>query len=179
MEYIKPTIWKFDIHRLQTEVADLLKRLSFDDNHAKNQISLTSRKGAETPIYDGVGSLWNRDKQCRIAEESEFTEFNDEFAGTYLEQIYNTINSEVRLGRVRLLRLQPGRCYSFHTDTETRYHLAVQTNKLSVILYRDAVPYHVPADGIVYHMDAKHQHTALNGTRDGQNRIHVVFNGID
>jgi len=179
MEYITPTDWKFDIGRLQDEVNHLLQHLSFDTHHIKNQLSVTSRPNSPIPIYDGVGSLWHRDNQCYIAKECEFTEVNEEFRGTYLEHIYDTIRATTPLGRVRLLRIQPGRCYSFHSDTEARFHLAVKTNDSAFIIYRDVPPYHIPADGIVYSMNATHKHTALNGDRTGQDRIHLVFNGLE
>lgn len=175
MSHITPTEWKFDMDRLYDEVIAITEYLSFDINNSPNQICLTSRPNARTPIYDGVGSLYDFEKKRFVAKESDFTVFNREFEGTYLEEVYNTINAVDSLGRVRLLRLQSRNCYSFHKDTEFRYHMAIKTNTSCFIMYEDAPPYHIPADGIVYRMDATRHHTALNAHKT-EDRIHLVLN---
>ena len=169
MEYITPTDWKFDIGRLQDEVANLLQSISFDTHYTKNQIAFNSRPNASVPLYDGVGRIDD-------SGGGSFSEVNVVFHGTYLEHIYHTLKTKIPVGRVRLLRLQSGKCYSFHSDASIRYHMAIQTNEGSFIVYNGVPPYHIPADGVVYRMDATQHHTALNGDSAGQDRIHVVFN---
>ena len=175
VNHITPTDWKFDINRLVRDVTSLLGNHSFNSNNPPNQISLTSRPSASVPIHDGVGSLYDFEKQEFFATESEFTVFNKEFKGTYLEHIYDTINAVDKLGRVRLMRLPPRRCYSLHRDTEVRYHMAITTNESCFIMYKGIPAYHIPADGIVYRMDASEYHTALNSDKS-DDRIHLVFN---
>ena len=175
MNHITPTDWKFDIGRLHDEVIDLMQYINFDINNSPNQICLTSRPDARTPLYDGAGSLYDFEKKRFFATESEFIILNREFEGTYLEEIYNTINTVDKLGRARLLTLQPRNCYSFHRDTEIRYHMAIKTNKSCFIMYEDVPPYHIPADGVVYRVDALYHHTALNAHKI-EDRIHLVFN---
>jgi hypothetical protein len=169
VEYITPTEWKFDIGMLQDEIDHLLQDISFDTHHIKDQIAIISRPNALVPLYDGVGKFNDN-------AGNTFSEVNEVFRGTYLEHIYHTLKTKIPMGRVRLLRVRPGRCYSFHSDTNIRYHLAIQTNDAAFIVYKGVPPYHIPADGVVYRMDAIPKHTAINGSGTGQDRIHVVFN---
>ena len=83
------------------------------------------------------------------------------------------INSIIRkydLVRTRVMKMQPKRCYSYHTDTTKRLHIPVQTNEHCFMLI-EGHAVHLPLGG-VYIADTTQRHTALNASEEV--RIHIV-----
>lgn len=74
--------------------------------------------------------------------------------------------------RTRVLRLKPGRCYSYHYDPTKRIHIPLITNKKCFMIIGKEV-IHLPADGNHYLVDTTQDHTALNAHRK-KDRIHIV-----
>jgi Aspartyl/Asparaginyl beta-hydroxylase len=148
------------------------------DYHA-NQIGLTHRPGAEKPWYDANGTLFNKQENFFMAEESDFTEWNQ--VGSYTKQCIIEFGQsyQLRFGRIRYMKLLPKTGLSIHADRECRYHLAIQTSPKSLFL--DCTPegntvakgYHIPADGYFYKVDTTKEHTVFNG--GWEPRIHLVI----
>lgn len=101
----------------------------------------------------------------------------------FKETDYDTLNTsdhweltkfikENNLYRTRILKLPPGRCYSYHMDWSPRIHLAVITHPHCFIAEGNEL-FHIPADGHAYLVDTTKPHTALNGSLDLE-RIHIV-----
>lgn len=156
---------QFDIARLQ---ADLEKVSPLLDR----QLCLTSRPGAAQPLSDGVG--WYE------GSETDFTVFNEEFRGTIFEEFYETV--PYHLGRVRLMRMPPRSCYSFHQDKEPRLHIAIQTHENAYLLVDDDTGLRswkikIPSNGAVYWVNTQRTHTAMN-TDANRYRVHLVANVI-
>jgi len=173
MEHINKTEYNFDVPRLIQEVNGITKTVSFAEYD--NQICVTQRPGAKDPIRDGYGILWSEKEKKFRASETEFTEINPLFKDTYIAEIIETL--PINCGRVRIINLVPKYVYRFHKDMEMRYHLALITNPNAWIIYRDKPPYHIPADGHLYSMDATKRHTAIN--LGNESRVHLVFNEIN
>jgi hypothetical protein len=85
----------------------------------------------------------------------------------------NSIMSELKMFRTRIMILKPRECYTYHCDFTQRIHIPVITNKSSFIV-EDRQLRHLPADGNYYVVDTTKMHTALNGSRQNEDRVHIV-----
>ena len=168
----------------QVSVMDLLKKPGY-------QISLVHRKGIkrrERRLKDGIYALRDpRNKEK--TSENEYTEFNEDFKDSYLYQIYCLLQQTAnnRVGRFRLMWLNPKNCYSFHIDRNEpeRFHLGLETNPYCFFLYKNSsnnssnncTTYQIPTDGYIYSVNAGKSHTFLNG---GQTtRLHLLATLMD
>lgn len=85
----------------------------------------------------------------------------------------NSIMAELKMFRTRLMVLKPRECYSYHYDFTKRIHIPVITNENCFIVENRQLR-HLPADGNYYVVDTTKMHTALNGSRDNKDRLHIV-----
>lgn len=158
----------FDLEAIRDDVNTVLSRYPF--GHTR-QLCLTHTKlmlDSKEKIYAGTGTLpagiW----------EYDFTEFNQEFKSTSLEQAYQKLLPHFHIGRVRIAQLPPRQCYSMHIDTSIyRYHLAVVTNPFSYITYCHGEMFQIPSDGHLYRMNTRLRHSAFNGGTE--DRIHLLW----
>lgn len=119
----------FDLQEIDKAYGTTLSHFQFCDYY--NQISLLHRPNVtEKREYDLVGG----------AKSVEFGElvFLEELRSSYFYEIYQTISqhSETPVARMRLMKLAPMSCYSFHHDSvppRIRYHVVVKTNPQSFI----------------------------------------------
>jgi hypothetical protein len=133
-----------------------------------NQVSVTARRDAVEPLYDAVG--WIPDGVA----EADYSEITAPFIGTAFEQFLKDL--PFAYGRTRLMRMRPKSCLSIHAAPTRRYHMALITNPDCYIVGvsgEDGSFHQIPADGILYEMDAHRTHTAMNsGNKD---RFHLVI----
>ena len=104
-------------------------------------------------------------------DESKYTEFVNDFKGTYFEDVYLELSEKFKLGRVRLLLKEPRSTLSWHRDPEPRLHIPIYTNP-GAIMVVDSVAKHLPADGSVWITNNTKYHNAFNGGEE--NRVHLV-----
>jgi hypothetical protein len=145
---------------------------SLEPLFVKNRLYVTSRPGAADPLHDGEG--WLPEGET----EANFTVLNAPFVGTAVEDLLKAL--PCRYGRIRLMRMSPKSCLSFHRDDTTRLHLAITTNPACYMIERQddqGIFYHIPADGSLYHMDTRKIHSAMNCS--GLPRIHLVVANMD
>ena len=179
--YLYDTGWKFDIARLKTDVFQILERYPIqDDIWQKNRISLVHEKGNPDPYHAGRQTYIASPRKI-LVPESSFTEFNDEFKNMYIYEVYQRMKelTNGNLGRMRIMRLLPGKAYGgWHTDTEDRYHIAITTNSQATICIKDPLfTANVPVDGSVWRLDTSVLHNAFN--RGDTERYHIVTNARD
>lgn len=169
MSVFKKTDIRIDLNKLK-EGIDLVTKLS---PFSEGQICLTHMPYclSGTKFIQGCGSLWNFDKNKFWAKEEDFSIFNNSIRDNYLYEVYKMMPFKV--GRMRIMKLQPKRCYSYHKDTEFRYHIAVKTNPQSFLLIEDHA-YHIPDNGYMYKVDTTLMHTALNANKT-EERLHLVM----
>lgn len=163
-----------------------LMQLNFDEIFAmtkwgvENQIGLSYRKGAADIWKDCIGSLYNRETGIDIADERDFTELNSKipvYLKTKLEELATIEN--IKLGRIRFMRLMPKAGLTVHTDTSVRYHFVLKTNPNAYIAHTfnagniSALCFHMPADGNFYKVDTTKPHFVYNGGQE--ERIHLVI----
>ena len=125
-------------------------------------------RGAYWTKPDSTGKEVARDVGI---DESKYTEFVNDFKGTYFEDVYRKLSEKLKLGRVRLLLKEPRSTLSWHRDPEPRLHIPIYTNP-GAIMVVDSVAKHLPADGSVWITNNTKYHNAFNGGEE--NRVHLV-----
>jgi hypothetical protein len=107
--------------------------------------------------------------------EADFTYLCNQFRGTVFEEIFNMLNAHyalegLQMGRLRLMKSDPRRCYTWHIDKTPRIHYPIKTQEGCLMVIDDEV-IHMPADKWVW-ADTVKPHTAFNGSMES--RIHLV-----
>ena len=173
---------KFDISRLKKDLEKVLERKKFQTpgithfgaiplNRIPNdQTSIEGNnvRGKYWTIADESGKEVSRDIDI---DESKYTELVPEFEDTYFKEVYETLKSKFKLGRVRLLLKEPRSTLSWHKDPEPRLHIPIVTNKGCMMVIEN-VAKHMPADGSVTITNNTKFHNFFNGGE--QARVHLV-----
>ncbi len=173
---------KFDISRLKKDLEKVLERKKFETpgithfgaiplNRIPNdQTSIEGNnvRGKYWTIADESGKEVARDIDI---DESKYTELVPEFEDTYFKEVYETLKSKFKLGRVRLLLKEPRSTLSWHKDPEPRLHIPIVTNKGCMMVIEN-VAKHMPADGSVTITNNTKFHNFFNGGE--QARVHLV-----
>jgi len=172
----------FNINIIQQEVNNIIERYPL--HMWDNQLCLTNSGALDVhPYYHGCGGGFeyspNQEPYQRLTRqypinESLFMFWNNDIIDTYLfNTVYKQINQNYQVGRVRILKLAPKKCYSWHTDDQPRLHLPVVTDVGCMMVVEDSA-FHMPADGSVYWVDTTKPHCAFNGS--AVDRYHLMFN---
>ena len=179
---------KFDINKLRSACDQVLKIKGFDTSLGiphfaaipLNQIpnDPESVKGHKARgVYwtkpDSSGKEFSRDVTI---DESEYSEFINDYKNTYFEEVYAELKKRYKLGRVRLLLKEPRSTLSWHRDPEPTLHIPIYTNP-GCIMVIDRVAHHMPADGSVWVTNNIKYHNAFNGGEE--NRVHLVACVLD
>lgn len=136
---------------------------------------LTHRKGVADPWRDAALGQYDQVTGQKRYEEEEFSEFNEQCLDLVFHDIVKSMPFKV--GRTRLITLNPVDIYHMHVDSTRKAHVAIVTNEHSRFLFGSGLTYHVPVDGRVYVFDTKTPHSAYNaGSGD---RVHLVMSIID
>ena len=173
---------KFDISRLKQDLEKVLERKKFQTPgvthfgaiplnripNDQNSIEGNNVRGKYWTIADESGKEVSRDIDI---DESKYTELVPEFEDTYFKEVYETLKSKFKLGRVRLLLKEPRSTLSWHKDPEPRLHIPIVTNKGCMMVIEN-VAKHMPADGSVTITNNTKFHNFFNGGE--QARIHLV-----
>ena len=173
---------KFNISRLKQDLEKVLERKKFQTpgithfgaiplNRIPNdQTSIEGNnvRGKYWTIADESGKEVSRDIDI---DESKYTELVPEFEDTYFKEVYETLKSKFKLGRVRLLLKEPRSTLSWHKDPEPRLHIPIVTNKGCMMVIEN-VAKHMPADGTATITNNKKFHNFFNGGE--QARVHLV-----
>jgi hypothetical protein len=158
----------YDVARLWNDCRSIIETWGWGE---LGQIGLTHQPGVIDPvrqIFNGVGSL---SRISPALQERHFTDLNEVCYGTYIEEVYRSL--PYKIGRFRLMRVQPRRCYSIHCDSSMRLHLPLITNPSALMLFPDDNKIlHLPADGRIFLIDTTRRHSAMNGGLE--DRYHLV-----
>ena len=181
-DFFKVPDLKFDISRLRKDLEVILEKKNFNSfgishfgaipiNRIPNDngsVEGHNVRGKYWTIADETGKVVSRDIAI---DESKYTELMPEFENTYFKEVYETLKSKFKLGRVRLLLKEPRSTLSWHKDPEPRLHIPIITNKgCSMVI--ENVAKHLPADGHVTITNNTKFHNFFNGGE--QARIHLV-----
>ena len=174
---------QFDINKMRSDLSVILEKKGFKTLEGitnfgaipLNQIpndedSIKGHKmrGVYWTIPDEKGKEVKRDVPI---EEEKYTQILPEFKKTYFNEVYETLKSRFKLGRVRLLLKEPRSTLSWHKDPEPRLHIPIITNKGCMMVIEN-IAKHMPADGTVTITNNKKFHNFFNGGE--QARIHLV-----
>jgi hypothetical protein len=155
--------------------------LTMTDWGVENQLGLSHRVVPEKDIWkDCVGSLYDRETGIDIANENDFAQLNanvPSYLKFKLQEL--AICENIKIGRVRFMRLMPKTGLSVHADTSVRYHFVLKTNPHAYIAHAfnagnvSALCFHIPADNNFYKVDTTKHHFVYNGGQEP--RIHLVI----
>ena len=179
---------KFDPKKLQEGLKQILKIKKYDTgggithfgaiclNQIPDQPDSTKGKNTRGVFWTKPDSSGNEVSRDKSINECLYTEFVRDFDHTYFKEVYDTLSSMFKLGRVRILLKEPRTTLSWHRDPEPRLHIPIVTNQgcLQVI---ENVAKHLPADGSVWITNNTKYHNAFNGGEE--NRVHLVACLID
>ena len=152
---------KFDVEKLQAAYKEVIKIKNFESPGEITNfgaISLTQIPGDPDSIKGNKarGVYWTKpDKSGKevvrdeTLDESLYSEFIKDYENTYFKEVYDTLSSRYKLGRVRILLKEPRSTLSWHRDPEPRLHIPLITNP-GCIMVIDNVAKHMPADGSVW-----------------------------
>ena len=136
---------KFDINELQKAYKEILKIKDFSGVTGISNfgaISLTQIPGDPDSIKGNKarGVFWTKpDKSGKevirdqIIDEGAYSEFINEYKDTYFKEVFETLSSKYKLGRVRILLKEPRSTLSWHRDPEPRLHIPIITNPGSIM----------------------------------------------
>jgi len=131
----------------------------------KPQITVTSPTGKDLIYPSGDLTKYNLD-------QNDFTQMNDVFKGTYVEEVYNDISKDYDICRGRFMTLSAdNRAYTYHYDVSPRLHIPLKTNEDCMFIISDEI-HKAQELGCLYELDATKKHTALNLSKEP--RIHFV-----
>ncbi len=174
---------KFDIKKLQKALSEVLKIKNYDSpkgitNFAAICLNQIPGKPESIKGNNSRGVYWTKPDQSGKEvsrdinlDESLYTEFIKDFEHTYFKEVYELLNSQFKLGRVRILLKEPRTTLSWHRDPEPRLHIPIITNPGCLMVIENTAK-HLPADGSVYITNNVKYHNAFNGGEE--NRIHLV-----
>ncbi len=83
----------------------------------------------------------------------------------------NSVLSELKMYRSRLMNMPPKYCYSYHKDPTQRMHIPLITNENCFFVIEDEV-IRLPANGNHYLIDTRKKHTFVNASFE--KRLHIV-----
>tara|TARA_Y100000004_G_C8937690_1_gene422836 strand:- start:1330 stop:1773 length:444 start_codon:yes stop_codon:yes gene_type:complete len=132
----------------------LLELESLPDYNEQLSLQITSEGNS------GEGKLVNLNN-----EEKDFNVFAYDLPYT------NSVISELKMYRTRVMNMGPKSCYSYHQDPTPRMHIPLITNEKCFFVLDDEVV-RLPADGQSYFIDTRKMHTFVNASFE--NRIHIV-----
>ena len=173
---------------LLSEMKMMMKEgmISWNDG---NQIGITTSQDGPDDIHYCIGSLgisWDAstsemdhygntkltvpDKPT-IRSEFDFNRLCSVYRGTLFEEVYDMLTERYKIGRIRLMKLEPKTCLSWHYDTNIkRLHFPIKTQKQCYMVIEDEV-LHLK-ENTWYKADTTKYHTVFNA--GFESRIHLV-----
>lgn len=173
--YITSTDIKFDPIKLRSNLEYLSKRHS-------GPISLrTVARDVNDPYSYGSRSLYDSKGGIAWESDSNWVRYIPEIETLYIVdvvkqiEVYAAEHHHCKVGRARLLSLNPKECYTYHRDIDNiiRIHVPVITNDNCLFINNDIVG-RMPEAGTMYLFNTLVKHTALNASRE--KRTHLVVN---
>ncbi len=121
-------------------------------------------------IENKTGQIIHVNKKPIIFKESEFTYLCDIFKNTEFEKIYNMLVSKHNVGRIRIMKIDPKKCMSWHSDRSKRIHYVLSTSRGANLVVEDEIKFLELNSW--YLVDTTKNHTAFNASMSS--RIHLV-----
>jgi hypothetical protein len=189
MEFFK----KLDLNIYEDLLLEINKMISSGIiSWNNNQICINTVEDKSDNYWLGTGSLildWEKYKASEnngivkieippksvVLKEKDFCVVCDQFKNTVFEDIINMLKSRYTIGRVRLMKLDPKSCLSWHVDSGFRLHFPIKTQSGCFMIINDEVM-HLP-EKTWWWTDTTKNHTALNASKES--RIHLVVSVVE
>lgn len=170
------------------EVQELVNLGIINWQDGSAQVMVNTTVDHPDDLYFGTGSLYydwanategengfiNVEPFDTPIDESEFVLLNSQFVGTVIEKMYNMLDDNYNLGRVRLMNFPPKYCLTWHVDAGPRVHYPIKTQEGCFMVIEDEVK-HLEQDKWWF-SNAVLPHTAFNGSKE--DRLHLVAHVI-
>lgn len=145
----------------------------FEDDHQYGQGSLIKDWSNSYEIWDDElkTNRWVVPDRETPLHEHDFTETVNVFRGTVFEDILAMLRSHYAIGRVRVMKLRPKSCLTWHRDDTRRLHYPILTNPGSMMVIEDQVQHFEVGEWWL--ADTLHLHTAINAWTEP--RLHLVI----
>jgi len=143
----------------------------------------TAKLNEQARWVHGAGSLYDEATKRYWARTADFAELHESFKGTALVECVDLVREIAfsfgkKIGRIRMLTLDPKTCYSLHTDKEEfRFHIPLLTSSSSFFVCDEQID-RMPVPGQLYLFKTNAPHTAVNAHKFEQ-RSHLVFDTFD
>lgn len=114
-------------------------------------------------------------KKKEILNEDDFKFLCTRFENTAFDKLFSYFRLNFHVGRIRLMKLSPKTCLTWHKDDSIRIHLPLKTNSSNFIIIENTVN-HLELNQW-YKVDTAQFHTAMNASYE--DRIHLVVNVLN
>ena len=180
MKYFSP-LPNFPIHDDMLEVLEFyMKGLSIEfPTDKRYQIPMVSTK-PNVSLKDYVSSFFDISSKTSYNTENNRNAINNhkyilkEFKGSVFEEVYDFCKKKYsHVGRMRILNMPYGTCYSWHIDSHNKVHYPLKTSFGNFMLIEDE-KFHIPLN-TWYETNTQNWHTAFNANPNKENRIHLVI----
>ena len=171
--YIKKLDHKIDLDKLINAISNI--SVDYLNPKHRGQLMLQMQKGSKNPWYAAITSPLDHEQYTpHVSKSTHHNETNiakhiddynliiPELKGTYIEEMLESL--PFKPVRARLTKTGAETCWSLHRDLAARYHIAIITNPLARFIFSEKERlFHIPADGHVYWVDTREEHTFING----------------
>lgn len=152
--------------------------LQLDVQWTGNQICMNAPQNLTYDTAFGVGRLLKEYKfgdkigQNEVIQSLKDGNWHlcDIFVDTQFEELFNSVKSRYKIGRIRLMKSSPNTCLAWHQDPVPRLHYPIKTQEGCLMVIEDEVKHLEQHKWCLTH--TTHSHTALNGSKE--DRIHIV-----
>ena len=119
--------------------------------------------------YSSERLLQKNQKDQRLLER-DFNIVSPTFKDTIFENLYEKLKQKHNIGRLRIMKMNPRNCLSWHKDTTPRLHIVLNSQEGNFMVIEDEIR-HLP-QYTCWITDTTNNHTAFNSSNDM--RIHIV-----
>jgi hypothetical protein len=148
------------------DIAEIIKQYTLLE---QNIVWSVYNKGKQTSLqYKEGDDVWASSTGISKGKERTYNLLNPYFKNSIFEEVIQQYN----LTRSRLMWINPGSCYTIHTDETQRIHIPIFTNEQAFIVFKEESIVNLPV-GHIYLVDTRKEHTAMNCSMK-EPRLHFV-----
>jgi hypothetical protein len=153
---------QIDLQRLIEEAM----KLTWDEETQQTRFQVAIQNGGTHDWDEGTGS------RPGVAE-TQWDKLHPNLVGTWWDTDFFP-SLPWKVYRTRIMTMEGRKCYSIHKDDNPRLHIALKTtNQARFIFTKPPEIIHIPADGHVWWVDTRNEHTAINGAIEP--RVHLLM----
>ena len=148
-----------------------------------DQLCINTTGDRPDDIFYGRGSLfydWDNkiesDGEIKVPlrsvplKESDFDTVCTQFKNTLFEDVYMHLQKKYIIGRVRIMRLKPKTCLTWHTDDTRRVHYPMKTQEGCMMIIENEIKH--LSKNTWWETDTFPLHTTINASTE--DRYHLV-----